>query len=243
MLTCEISRLVCSVPQFPEEDSKLRATALQVRRGGNCPNTIEVLQQLVLARGQQEQLKLHLVSVLPDPHSSATRKIRASFAVPPAAPQPAPSHVFESRAESVTDAASATATVVDLSCCIYTGGHHETASSYIIRSAATGSRTIVNYNNLPEMTKHEFEFIVNKLIAQEHPHSDDKREFLGENWLWHFEVGSDIPVVHLLTEQSLRALRLLIASLPYSKCYGSLDETVALVSSTRVFTQSIFILT
>lgn len=35
--------------------------------------------------------------------------------------------------------------------CFYREGFEEPASSYIIKSQATGSRTIVNYNALPEM--------------------------------------------------------------------------------------------
>lgn len=45
---------------------------------------------------------------------------------------------------------------MDLSHCIYRQGYDEPASSYIIRSSQTDSRTIVNFNNLPEMTSGEF---------------------------------------------------------------------------------------
>lgn len=253
--------IVCSVPQFPEEDSKLRATALQVRRGGNCPNTVEVLQQLLLSgRGlassstqnqqdsaadivavtpppsqQQQQLTLHLVSILPDVGSSATRKILSSFAAPPA-PQPSPSYDSESMSESVTGATSATATSVDFSHCLYRKGHDETASSYIIRSGATGSRTIVNYSDLPDMTTDEFVNIVHDFVALQHKHSDDGslRGFLGEDCWWHFEVGSDIPVIHMLTEHSLHALRLLLHTRPYNKGYRFLEEAIALISLIRM---------
>ena len=235
MLTYEISRLVCSVPQFPEEDSKLRATALQVRRGGNCPNTVEVLQQLILSsdlltntrppRPQPQRLKLHLVSTLPDVGSSATRKILASFAAP------TPLLV------SATGTASATATIVDFSHCLYREGHEEAASSYIIRSAATGSRTIVNYNDLPEMTANEFANIVDEFVARERLDSDHEGKFVGQNCWWHFEVGSDIFVIRMLTERSVRALRLLLPSSPYNKCYRFLDETIVLISSTRMSPQ------
>ncbi|KAJ4416895.1 hypothetical protein N0V85_002075 [Neurospora sp. IMI 360204] len=249
---------ILTVPQFPEEDSKLRATALQVRRGGNCPNTVEVLQQLLLSGGglassstqnrqdsaadivvvtpppsqQQQQLSLHLVSILPHVGSSATRKILSSFAAPPA-PQPSPSYDSESMSESVTGATSATATSVDFSHCLYRKGHEEAASSYIIRSGATGSRTIVNYNDLPDMTTDEFVNIVHDFVALQHKHSDD-RGFLGEDCWWHFEVGSDIPVIHMLTEQSLHALRLLLHTRPYNKCYRSLEEAIALISLIRM---------
>lgn len=243
VLTLGIPRLACSVPQFPEEDSKLRATALQVRRGGNCPNTAEVLQQLLLSGGgldssstqnqpdsaagvvavtpppsqkqqqrqqqqQQQLLKLHLVSILPNVGSPAIRKILSSFATPPA-PQPSPSYDSESLPESVTSAASATATSVDFSHSLYRKGHDEAASSYIIRSGATGSRTIVNYNDLPEMTTDEFMNIADDFVSLQHNHSVDgsPRGFSGEDCWWHFEVGSAIPVIHMLAGQSLHAFR------------------------------------
>ena len=273
VLTHEIPQPPSSVPQFPEEDSKLRATALQLRRGGNCPNTLEVLQQLLHSGGGldassnpnqqdsaadvavvtpppplqqkqqqqwQQQLKLHLVSILPDAGSSATRKILSSFAAPhaPHAPQPSASYDSKSLSESVTEPAFATATSVDFSHCLYRKGHDEAASSYIIRSSATGSRTIVNYNDLSEMTRDEFVKIVDDSLLR-HNHSDDgsARGFAEEDYWWHFEVGSGIPVIHMLTEQSLRALRLLFPTFPYNKCCTSLNEAIALIIFTRTPTQ------
>ncbi|KAA8633531.1 hypothetical protein SMACR_02593 [Sordaria macrospora] len=208
---------ILTVPQFPEEDSKLRATALQVRRGGNCPNTVEVLQQLLLSGGgldtsssqtqqvsaadaaavtplpskqqqPQQQLKLHLVSILPDVESSATRKVLSSFATPPAL-QSSPSYDSESLSESVTGAAPTTATSVDFGHCLYRKGHHEAASSYIIRSGATGSRTIVNYNDLPEMTTDEFVNIVHGFAAmpEDQSHDGSTSNLFGEDYWWHFE--------------------------------------------------------
>lgn len=38
---------ILEVPRYPEEDSKLRATSLTKRRGGNTPNTLEVLEQMI----------------------------------------------------------------------------------------------------------------------------------------------------------------------------------------------------
>lgn len=37
--------IILTVDHFPEEDSKLRASGTQQRRGGNCLNTAEVLCQ------------------------------------------------------------------------------------------------------------------------------------------------------------------------------------------------------
>ncbi|KAI1763038.1 Ribokinase-like protein [Hypoxylon sp. FL1150] len=119
---------ILDVPHYPSEDSKLRATNLGVRRGGNCPNTLEVLQQLLRERGDHH-VKPYLISCLPSADAPATATVVGSFG-------------HES--------------VVDFTRCIYRADHTEPASSYIIRSEATGSRTLVNYNNLPEMTIDEF---------------------------------------------------------------------------------------
>ncbi|RWA11249.1 hypothetical protein EKO27_g3880 [Xylaria grammica] len=120
------------VPYYPDEDSKLRASNVQVRRGGNCPNTLEVLQQLL--RQEQgarlsDRVMLYLVTCLPSRNAPATERIIESFGVD---------------------------TSVDFSRCIFRDENEEPASSYIIRSSATGSRTIVNYNDLAEMSFDEF---------------------------------------------------------------------------------------
>lgn len=128
-----------SVPFYPEEDSKLRATSIDVRRGGNCPNSIEVLQQL-LRDGHDVQL--YLVSCLPDQSSIATKRILASF------DQHGPSQV-------------------NFDHCIYRSESSEPASSYIIRSQKGASRTIVNYNGLTELTVDEFGSIVSNFTQDQ----------------------------------------------------------------------------
>lgn len=147
----------CSVPHYPEEDSKLRASNAQVRRGGNVSNSLEVLAQLAtLAAG--EALQLYLLSPLPQRDSPAVKSIRSSF--------------------------GPDESVVDIGRSFYRPGHHQPASSYIIRCSKTGSRTIVNYNDLPEMTLDEFVAVVNDVKAAGTPDND-------ETW-WHFEVGCDM---------------------------------------------------
>ncbi|KAF5025908.1 hypothetical protein F66182_2027 [Fusarium sp. NRRL 66182] len=132
------------VPFFPSEDSKLRATSLSIRRGGNCPNSLQVLEQLL---ADHDALQLHLVSPLPSASSTATQRVVSSFGQ-------------QSK--------------VDFSHCIYREASTEAASSYIIRSEASGSRTLVNYNDLQEMNEHEFE----KIVQSFEPDQD--------TW-WHFE--------------------------------------------------------
>ena len=63
--------------------------------------------------------------------------------------------------------------MVDLTRCIYRDELDDPASSYILRSEASGSRTLVNYNELPEMTADEFSAAIDGLG--------------GDMWV-HFEV-------------------------------------------------------
>lgn len=139
------------MPHYPEEDEKLRASTLSIRRGGNCPNSLEVLQQLVQP---QDAVRMYLISPLPSKSSPAAQRIKASFG------------------ES---------SPVSLEHSLYRETYTEAASSYIIRSEQTGSRTLVNYNDLPEMTVGEFEVIVQRFS----PHD--------ETW-WHFEVSAFINI-------------------------------------------------
>ncbi|KAM0260722.1 hypothetical protein ACHAQJ_002638 [Trichoderma viride] len=137
-------KVAVNVPHYPDEDEKLRASTLEIRRGGNCPNSLEVFQQLVQP---QDAVRMYLVSPLPSESSPATQRVKASFG------------------ES---------SPISFEHCLYREMHTEAASSYIIRSEQTGSRTLVNYNDLPEMTVGEFEAIARRFSA------DD------ETW-WHFE--------------------------------------------------------
>lgn len=63
--------------------------------------------------------------------------------------------------------------------CLHRAGAALPASSYIIRSEATGSRTIVSQVPLAEMTEDEFAGAVAAFAAA----AEDE-----ESW-WHFEVG------------------------------------------------------
>ncbi|CAG9999809.1 unnamed protein product [Clonostachys byssicola] len=139
-----ILREANDVPFFPEEDSKLRATSLSIRRGGNCPNSLEVLQQILV---QQETVGLYLITCLPSRASSATRRVIGSFGEQ---------------------------SLVNLDHCLYREAYDEAASSYVIRGERSSSRTIINYNDLPEMTPDEFKQKAGAFDADQ------------ETW-WHFE--------------------------------------------------------
>ncbi|EFW99934.1 hypothetical protein CMQ_252 [Grosmannia clavigera kw1407] len=149
---------IISVPYYPTEDTKLRAASVQVRRGGNCPNTLEVLQQLVGAEPDEavsgsssgRDVRAYLVSCLPAADAAATQTILASLGGPSS-----PFLCFDH--------------------CLYRDGFQAPASCYILRSAATGSRTSVNDNRLPEMTADEFAGVVAAVGASSDP-----------AW-WHFE--------------------------------------------------------
>jgi ketohexokinase len=70
---------------------------------------------------------------------------------------------------------------IDLRHCVYREECYEAASSYIIKSEQKDSRTIVNYNELPEMTVDEFVRAAGNIVAG----IDGSRN--GRVW-FHFEV-------------------------------------------------------
>lgn len=164
-----------SVDHYPGEDEKLRASRLARRRGGNCPNTVEVLEQLIQTKKEQqkekndfEPLSPVLVAVLPAQSSPAVQFVRDSFGPG-----------------------------VDLTHCLYRESFHEPASSYIISSQATGSRTIVNYNELTEMTHDEFNALIDRL---------DLRNSGDGTW-FHFEVNIYHLLAYAQTELTLLLYR------------------------------------
>ncbi|KAI9778077.1 MAG: hypothetical protein M1839_008381 [Geoglossum umbratile] len=124
---------ILAVDHYPAEDEKLRASSLVRRRGGNCFNTAEVLQQLV-DLSSRAAVSLVLSAVLPASTSAGSQQIKSSL------PE-----------------------TVDLTHCFYREEFNEPASSYIIKSRSVDSRTIVNFNNLPEMTSSEFTAMAGKL--------------------------------------------------------------------------------
>lgn len=127
--------MLSSVPHFVVEDDKIRASAVTKRRGGNCPNTIDVLEQLCSVEGKiGAAIDLSLVVVLPNRSSSAVQDIQRSFGPG-----------------------------VDLTKCIYQDEYVEPSSSYIIKNLASDTRTIISYNAMPDMTLNEFTQIADSL--------------------------------------------------------------------------------
>ncbi|KAF1991119.1 Ribokinase-like protein [Aulographum hederae CBS 113979] len=141
---------ILTIPHYPTEDEKLRATSKSTRRGGNCPNTLQVLQEFVSALSQEESpgpssatfprteqeenntgkdkpLSLHLSIPLPSRESSATREIASSLPG------------------------------VDISSSVFHEGVREAANCVILRSTETDSRTIVNFNPFPVSRFEDFE--------------------------------------------------------------------------------------
>ncbi|KAK0670486.1 Ribokinase-like protein [Cercophora samala] len=171
---------ILTVPTYPPEDAKQRASSLSVRRGGNCPNTLEVLHHLLSSSSPNQQdnnnnIKTHLISTLPSRSSPAITKIISSF--------------------------GPGASKIDFSHCLHREGHTESVSSYIIRSLETGSRTVVNYNDLPEMTADEFETILDKLLLLSTSSNEDSK---GEEDTWWFHFEGRIPETTL---QCIRHIR------------------------------------
>ena len=130
---------ILTVPHYPAEDEKLRATQIVRRRGGNCPNMLEVIGQLTIVSNQSRNrapgfaewnegggTELALVAVLPNKRSPIRKDI------------------FKSMIGVDTDFA------------IFRHEFYEAANSFIIKSMESCSRTIVSYNQLPEMTFEEF---------------------------------------------------------------------------------------
>lgn len=107
-----------------------------------------MLQQFLSA---PPDLALHLVTTLPNRHASATAKVVSSFGPD---------------------------STIDLSHCIYRDDQTEAASSWILSSQATGTRTIVNHNALDDMTTDEFTIV-----------ADAFRDENAASMWWHFEVS------------------------------------------------------
>lgn len=84
----------------------------------------------------------------------------------------------------------------NLDLCLYRPRHSTPASSYILRSAATGSRTIVNHYGLPEMEVREFKDAASQFFVC-------YRMSAAESSLWHFE--GRMPTTTLACIKYLRA--------------------------------------
>lgn len=115
------------MPHFVAEDDKIRASSVTKRRGGNSPNTIDVLEQLLGVSDAGVAIDLSLIVVLPNSSSSAVQELCRSFGPG-----------------------------VDLTKSIYREGHSEPSSSYIIKNLASDSRTIISYSSLPDMKLDDF---------------------------------------------------------------------------------------
>ncbi|KAF1365647.1 Ribokinase-like protein, partial [Lizonia empirigonia] len=129
---------ILTVPHFLREDTKLRATHLARRRGGNAANTLEVLTQLVshtddLSTQDAAPTRLSLLAPLPAAHSPDARAVAASLPG------------------------------VHMGLCLHRDAP-EAPSSYIIQSVASRSRTVVSANTLEEMSAGEFEGAVRRVV-------------------------------------------------------------------------------
>lgn len=136
---------ILTVPHFPPEDSKLRATKVTKRRGGNIGNTFEVLNQL-RAEVSRPKHTLYLLASLPEAESDATSFIERSFVLA------VDGHLEDSW--------------VNTRYCLFNNRVKEPISSYIVSSQETGTRTIINHNDIQEMSLHNFESAMNDIRKQ-----------------------------------------------------------------------------
>jgi ketohexokinase len=204
---CAIDTIL-TVPHFPHQDSKLRAKSLLKRRGGNTPNSLEVLRQLVddefqpvvttqagerstgRVTDEAAALKLHLISTLPSQESPQTAFLTSSFGS-------GQDHVAD---EKPPLRQTSSTSAVDLSYCVYREDHTEPVSSYIISSESDSSRTIINHNALPEMTFSEFESRIDNMLS---PTSHSELQTTNTYW---FHLEGRIPETTLHCIRHLRSL-------------------------------------
>lgn len=201
---CAIDTIL-TMPRYPEEDSKLRALSFRRRRGGNTPNTLEVLQQLIdsddrkklgqdRSNSETDAPELYLIATLPAKTSADTALMTSSFDLPNTSKQN-----DEMKRREASDQPQHRSRV-DLSHCIYRERSSEAVSSYIIASQATSSRTILNHNALEEMTFDEFVSAADGILKTAEP-TGQAANRRGKVW-FHFE--GRIPPTTL---QCIRYLR------------------------------------
>ena len=116
----------CSVDEFPVEDHKHKALALQKRSGGNVRNLLEVSQQLI-ARDAENALPLTLIAAFPSVDCVDTQFIQ---------------HSLKPR--------------IDFSHCVYREDFQTAQCTTIIRCRKSDSRTGLRYNGVPDITRDEF---------------------------------------------------------------------------------------
>lgn len=196
---------ILQVPHFPKQDSKLRATSLTKRRGGNCPNSLEVLQQLthreharhIMNRECADRVtmpELYLIVTLPSRTSPQIPFILSSFDLLTRDEQP------ESQGDPQTPT-EANSPKIDFTHCMYRESKTEPFSSYIISDQSTGSRTIVSHNDLQEMSLDEFTVRADNILCD--TNADMQQDIEVEQIWFHFE--GRIPSTTL---ECIRYLRL-----------------------------------
>ncbi|KAF2837919.1 Ribokinase-like protein [Patellaria atrata CBS 101060] len=168
--------IILNLPHYPTEDSKLRAHSSTTRRGGNGPNTLSVLAQLLAFHVSPPFLPT-LCSPMPEPDHPDFYLAQNSFNSH-AGVEPGPISGALPAQEAGCN--------VDLGSCIWRDA--PLPRSYILVSQETGSRTIVSTSMGKEMTVREFEGVV-KGIGK-------------EGVWWHFE--GRIPNIALECMKLLR---------------------------------------
>jgi hypothetical protein len=146
---------ILRVPQFPVEDTKLRAEKVTRRRGGNVGNTLEVLSDIISywhGIPDSETRKLHLIAPLPEQNSADAAFIRDSM----------------------------NTKLVDLAGPFH-DPHPNAASCVILQSKERATRTIVSHSDLPALTLGHFNDIIRQVIDNLSVGSDLWVHFEGRN--------------------------------------------------------------
>ncbi|KAJ1549128.1 hypothetical protein HK405_009358, partial [Cladochytrium tenue] len=183
---------------FPAEDSKVRARAVERRRGGNGANALSVLSQFT----HHPRPRCELVCAL----AGSAQVPRHSVILRDLAARPA----------------------ISTAHCVFRGPEYDDPTAWIVAVAPrtdlpdvgttlgqspNGSRTVINHSALPELTAAEFEAKVHPTLeriraaaaATAAAGADEKQQLTPESVWVHFE-GRNVPEMHAMVD-SLIGLR------------------------------------
>ncbi|TPX31849.1 hypothetical protein SmJEL517_g04937 [Synchytrium microbalum] len=155
--------VILHTDKYPQEDSKYRASAVTRRRGGNGGNTLCVLNQYRRVKsktGVDVDLGLEFIGVFAGDRANA-----------------------EKTNSVVMDLTKRVG--ISLSQSIFRGNQYETPTAWII--STPDSRTVINYNEVPEMTASEF-------IERLGPVLDARSAVGGYKGWFHFEGRNVVEV-------------------------------------------------
>ncbi|KAI8801805.1 Ribokinase-like protein [Cladochytrium replicatum] len=186
--------VILHVDSFPPQDSKLRAKAVEKRRGGNSGNTVEVLSQYT--EGVRNRITGRNIGLSVEFVGSLTGN--------------PPGGAGSADEPSVSPLVSNLANLpgVSLLWSVFRGSaHSEDPTSWIISTTDPASRTIINYNPCPDLTAEEFATqmgpaLDGRRIATTNPIGDmtspiSKEESHASTWI-HFEGRNTKETIRMI---------------------------------------------